>query len=916
MRSVLGNPVWVLIWGLLLSCHVKCQRPEILRIATLLSYNSVIGRVSKVAIETAIADVNADPNILNGTQLKLIMEDTGCNVFLGSVKVFQVLEKEVVAILGTQSSSVAHMISVIANSLQVPLLSFAATDPTLSSSQFPFFLRTTQTDSYQMAAMAELIGYYGWRNVIAIFVDNEYGRNGISALEDELGKKMAKISYKLASQSQINITHITDRLKESKLIGPRVYVVHVNPDSGLAIFSIAKQLQMMTGNYVWLATDWLSANLDSSPQLNGNLVQILQGVVGIRQHIPESSRKNVFLSRWKEFQRKGFVKSDLNTYGLSAYDTVWAVARSLDEFLNDYGNGNLTFSQMHSPILPQKEFKIFNGGTMLLGKLLKSNFTGLTGNIRFDVNRNLVGGGFDIINIKGTGMQKIGYWSNHSGFSVVPPEILNREQKSFSLMNPKLNNVTWPGGKTDKPRGWIAGERERPLIIGVPKRVGFVEFVTENNSSKQIQGYCIDVFDAARELLPYEVHYTLKAFGDGRSNPSYDELVEMVTKDVFDAAIGDIAIVTNRSRHVEFTQPFIDSGLVIVAPIKNMKPGAWVFLQPFTVEMWSMTGAFFVIIGLVIWFLEHRLNNNFRGRPRKQIITICVFGFSTLFRANKQDIVSALGRMVVIVWLFVLMVIKAGYIASLTSILTVQELSSPSITGIEDLISSTWPIGYQAGSFAASFLTENFDIHRSRLVSLGTPEEYERALRKGPRNGGVAAIVDELPYIELFLSKQSDYGIVGHSLTQTGWGFAFQKTSPLAIDMSTAILKLSENGKLEKIHNKWFCKAGCSAKKARQSEPNELPLSSFWGLFILCGIFTLLAGLIYLVQTFFQFVQHKRKHVNPSSASSSLSSESFSARCSHFVSGYFDFLNKKKDTVKKISEHSNNHQSQASCSSA
>ncbi|CAL5410774.1 unnamed protein product [Camellia sinensis] len=715
MRSVLGNPVWVLIWGLLLSCHVKCQRPEILRIGTLLSYNSVIGRVSKVVIETAIADVNADPNILNGTQLKLIMEDTGCNVFLGSVKVFQVLEKEVVAILGTQASSVAHMISVIANSLQVPLLSFAATDPTLSSFQFPFFLRTIQTDSYQMAAMAELIGYYGWRNVIAIFVDNEYGRNGISALEDELGKKMAKISYKLTLQSQINITHITDRLKESKLIGPRVYVVHVNPDSGLA------QQLCVVGNRLAFC------KFRFPPTINGTLVQILQGVVGICQHIPESSRKILFLSRWKEFQRKGFVKSDLNTYGLSAYDTVWAVARSLDEFLNDYGSGNLTFSQMHSPILPQKEFKIFNGGTMLLGKLLKSNFTGLTGNIRFDVNRNLVGGGFDIINIKGRGMQKIGYWSNYSGFSVVPPEILNREQKSFSLMNPKLNNVTWLGGKTDKPRGWIAAERERPLIIGVPKRVGFVEFVTENNSSKQIQGYCIDVFDAARELLPYEVHYTLKAFGDGRSNPSYDELVEMVTKDVFDAVIGDISIVTNRSRHVEFTQPFVDSGLVIVAPIKNMKPE---------------------------------------------------FGFSTLFRVNKQDIVIALGRMVVIVWLFVLMVIKAGYIASLTSILTVQELSSPTITGIEDLISGTWPIGYQVGpigyqvgSFAASFLTENFDIHQSRLVSLGSPEEYERALRKGPRNGGVAAIVDELPYIELFLSKQSDYGIVGHSLTQTGWGF-------------------------------------------------------------------------------------------------------------------------------------------------
>ncbi|GMP62451.1 hypothetical protein CsSME_00024558 [Camellia sinensis var. sinensis] len=109
MRSVLDNPVWVLIYGLLLCCHVKCQRPEILRIGTLLSYNSVIGRVSKVAIETAIADVNADPSILNGTQLKLIMEDTGCNVFLGSVK--ERLVERYLASLRLNSSILNHLLN-------------------------------------------------------------------------------------------------------------------------------------------------------------------------------------------------------------------------------------------------------------------------------------------------------------------------------------------------------------------------------------------------------------------------------------------------------------------------------------------------------------------------------------------------------------------------------------------------------------------------------------------------------------------------------------------------------------------------------------------------------------------------------------------------------------------------------------
>lgn len=122
------------------------------------------------------------------------------------------------------------------------------------------------------------------------------------------------------------------------------------------------------------------------------------------------------------------------------------------------------------------------------------------------------------------------------------------------------------------------------------------------------------------------------------------------------------------------------------------------------------------------------------------------------------------------VWLFLLMVITSSYTASLTSILTIQQLSSP-ITGIDSLIASNERIGFQVGSFAESYMTDSLNIHPSRLVSLKTPDEYERQLLLGPANGGVAAIVDELPYVELFLANRSDFGIIGDMFTKNGWGF-------------------------------------------------------------------------------------------------------------------------------------------------
>ncbi|KAE8680966.1 hypothetical protein F3Y22_tig00111356pilonHSYRG00021 [Hibiscus syriacus] len=148
-----------------------------------------------------------------------------------------------------------------------------------------------------------------------------------------------------------------------------------------------------------------------------------------------------------------------------------------------------------------------------------------------------------------------------------------------------------------------------------------------------------------------------------------------------------------------------------------------------------------------MWILEHRINPEFRGIPRQQLMTIFWFSFSTMFFSNREN--------------------------TLTS----------GIQGIDSLISSSKTIGVQDGS--------------------------------------VAAIVDELPYIELFLSSTKClYHTVGQEFKKSRWGFAFQRDSPLAVDLSTAILRLSENGELQKIHDKWLINSECSIQ-INQDKPRR-----------------------------------------------------------------------------------------------
>jgi ionotropic glutamate receptor len=38
--------------------------------------------------------------------------------------------------------------------------------------------------------------------------------------------------------------------------------------------------------------------------------------------------------------------------------------------------------------------------------------------------------------------------------------------------------------------------------------------------------------------------------------------------------------------------------------------------------MWCIIAASFLMIGVVIWILEHRVNDEFRGPPKRQLVTM------------------------------------------------------------------------------------------------------------------------------------------------------------------------------------------------------------------------------------------------------------------------------------------------------
>ena len=109
--------------------------------------------------------------------------------------------------------------------------------------------------------------------------------------------------------------------------------------------------------------------------------------------------------------------------------------------------------------------------------------------------------------------------------------------------------------------------------------------------------------------------------------------------------------------------------------------------------------------------------------------------------------------------------------------------------------------------------------------------------------------------------------------------------------MSTAILTLSENGQLQKIHDLWLLTSNCPSN-SNQADSSQLSLSSFWGLFLITGLASILSLIIYMIRLLLQFIQ--RHNEIP------VSTRSFHSRSKRFIKSFASYVDESgKATDKK-----------------
>uniref|UniRef100_F6H9F3 Receptor ligand binding region domain-containing protein n=1 Tax=Vitis vinifera TaxID=29760 RepID=F6H9F3_VITVI len=384
------------------------------------------------------------------TRLALEIRDSKRDVVGAAAAALDLLQnEEVQVIIGPATSMQANFVIYLGDKAHVPIISFSATSPSLSSLQSRYFVRATLNDSAQVPAIRAIVQAFGWRQVLLIYLDNEYGNGVLPYLTDPLQEIDTRISYRS--------------------------VIHPLATDDQILEELYKLMTMSTREF--------SFTLDDS------VIDSMQGVLGVKPHVPRSKELESFKIRWKRKIQQEYPTNEsfeLNIFGLWAYDAASGLAMAIEKL----GATNFSFQKSNTSrnSTDLDTVGVSQIGPNLLQSLLSTRFKGLSGHFQI-FNRQLRSSAFQVVNVIGKGERGVGFWTPENG----------TVRKLHSTSKANLGTIVWPGELPSVPKGWVLPTNEKKMRIEVPVTKGSGKFVKvtrdPSTNAMEVTGFSIAVFE-------------------------------------------------------------------------------------------------------------------------------------------------------------------------------------------------------------------------------------------------------------------------------------------------------------------------------------------------------------------------------------------------------------------------------------
>uniref|UniRef100_A0A803VZ53 Glutamate receptor n=1 Tax=Ficedula albicollis TaxID=59894 RepID=A0A803VZ53_FICAL len=729
-------------------------------------------------------------------------------------------------------------------------------------------------------ALLSLIEYYQWTK-FAYLYDSDRGLSTLQAVLDSAAEKKWQVTA-------INVGNINNERKDEtyrslfqdlEVKKERRVILDCERDK---VNDIVDQV-ITIGKHV-KGYHYIIANLGFT---DGDLSKIQFGganVSGFQIVDYDDPMVSKFIQRWSTLEEKEYPGAHTSTIKYTSALTYDAVQVMTEAFRNlrkqriEISRRGNAGDCLANPAVP------WGHGVEIERALKQVQVEGLTGNIKFDQNGKRINFTINVMELKSTGPRKIGYWSEVDKMVVNP------------LDGPLGNESSGLENKTII----VTTILESPYVM-MKKNHEMLE------GNDRYEGYCVDLATEIAKHCGFK--YKLTIVGDGKygardaDTKIWNGMVGELVYGKADIAIAPLTITLVREEVIDFSKPFMSLGIsIMIKKPQKSKPGVFSFLDPLAYEIWMCI--VFAYIGVsVVLFLVSRFSpyewhtEEFEdGRETQTNESTNEFGiFNSLwfslgaFMQQGCDISprSLSGRIVGGVWWFFTLIIISSYTANLAAFLTVERMVSP-IESAEDLSKQT-EIAYgtlDSGSTKEFFRRSKIAVFDKMWTYMKSaePSVFVRTTAEGvarvrKSKGKYAYLLESTMNEYIEQRKPCDTMKVGGNLDSKGYGIATPKGSSLRTPVNLAVLKLSEQGVLDKLKNKWWYDKGeCGAKDSGSKEKTSaLSLSNVAGVFYILVGGLGLAMLVALIEFCYKSraeakrmkVAKNAQNINPTSSQNS-----------------------------------------------
>uniref|UniRef100_H3BWT0 Metabotropic glutamate receptor 5 n=1 Tax=Tetraodon nigroviridis TaxID=99883 RepID=H3BWT0_TETNG len=341
-------------------------------------------------------------------------------------------KKPIVGLIGPGSSSVAIQVQNLLQLFNIPQI-YSATSMDLSDkSLYKYFMRVVPSDMQQARAMVDIVKRYNWSYVSAIHTEGNYGESGMEAFKDMAAKEGICIAHSDKIYSNAGERSFDKLLQKLRGHLPKARVVACFCE-GMTVRGIlmAMRRQRLVGEFVLVGSDGWADRYDVTDGYQkeaegGITIKLKSAYVTWFDHYylkltPDSNVRNPWFPEfWQHrFQCRLRGHPQENT----VYNRTCTWRESLrHQYAQDTKMGfviNAIYSMAHGLHSMQEALcPGFKGlceamrpidGRKLLEFLMKTNFTGVSGEtIHFDQNGDSPGR-YEIMNFKLIGEDEYAY---------------------------------------------------------------------------------------------------------------------------------------------------------------------------------------------------------------------------------------------------------------------------------------------------------------------------------------------------------------------------------------------------------------------------------------------------------------------------------------------------------------------------